>query len=146
MKSINENAPVKCTQSIMINAAPEKVWQTLTNINRWSQWQSEIPFAEFKGTLQTGKKFDWKTGGVTIHSTIHTARPNESFGWTGKTIGLYAIHNWSLKKLEAGTEVTVAESLEGWLAVLLKGTFNKNLQTGMAKWLNLLKIECEKTL
>ena len=145
MKPINESAPVKCTKSVFIDASPERVWRVLTDIDRWSKWQTDISFSKQNGGLQAGETFTWKTGGVKISSVIHTAELNSQFGWTGKTIGVSAIHNWILEPHEAGTNVTVAESLEGWLASLLKGVFNKNLEKGMSRWLNLLKTECEKS-
>jgi hypothetical protein len=36
MKSINNNAPVKCSKTITINASSEKVWAVMTNINDWA--------------------------------------------------------------------------------------------------------------
>ncbi len=37
-----------------------------------------------------------------------------------------------------------SESMEGFFAKLLKSSFNKNLEQGMQRWLDLLKNECEK--
>ena len=144
MKSINANAPVKCSKSIVINADSKKVWQLISNINGWSSWQTAISKPQLQGELQPGAKFVWKTGGATIHSTLHTVAPYSAFGWTGKTFGMYAIHNWTVKESNCVTTVSVEESMEGLLASLLKGSFNKNLEKGMLQWLALLKTEAEK--
>ena len=144
MKSINNNAPVICSKSITINADCEKVWSILTNINNWASWQTEISKPKLNGELLPNTTFDWKTGGAKIHSTIHTVEPFSYFGWTGKTLGMFAIHNWSLTEINGQTEVSVDESMEGFLANLFKKSFNKNLEKGMHNWLELLKIECEK--
>lgn len=144
MKSINNNAPVKCSKTITINASSEKVWAVMTNINNWANWQTDIRNPKLNGALKPETTFDWKTGGVTIHSTLHTVDPFKSFGWTGKTFGMFAIHNWILTETNGQIQVSVDESMEGVFAKLFKKSFNKNLEKGMQNWLDLLKQECEK--
>ena len=144
MKSININAPVKCSKTITINANSEKVWQVITNIDKWATWQTEISNPKLNGELKPKTTFDWKTGGAKIHSTLHTVEPFRQFGWTGKTFGMFAIHNWTVTEKDGKTTVNVDESMEGFFAKLLKKSFNKNLEKGMQTWLDLLKKECEK--
>jgi len=74
---------------------------------------------------------------------LHTINPEKEFGWTGKTFGMFAIHNWTLTELNGQTIVKVDESMEGFLARLFKKSFNRNLKKGMVKWLDLLKRQCE---
>ncbi len=143
MKSINYSAPVWCSKSIAINASNEKVWLVLTNINSWPSWQPEITNSKIKGALKPETTFDWKSGGASIRSTIHTVDPFTNFGWTGKTFGLHAIHNWNLQVKDGQTIVSVAESMDGFIAKLFKGPFNRNLEKGMHRWLGFLKKECE---
>jgi len=144
MQSINNNAPVKCSKKIIINAPIETVWKTLTNIDNWEHWQKEISNTELNGELKVGSTFQWKTGGAKINSKLHTVKPLEQFGWTGNSFGMTAIHNWAISETNGQTNVLVEESMEGFLAKLLTKTFNKNLEKGMQKWLELLKEECEK--
>jgi uncharacterized protein YndB with AHSA1/START domain len=144
MKSINENAPVKCSKSITINADAKKVWTVLTNIDSWASWQMDISKPTLNGDLKPETTFDWKTGGVRIHSTLHTVEPYTKFGWTGKTFGMFAIHNWIITEIDGKTIVAVDESMEGFLAGLFKKSFNVNLEKGMQKWLELLKETCER--
>ena len=144
MKNINNNAPVKCSKSITIDASSAKVWNVMTNINNWSSWQTDISKPALNGELKPGSTFDWKTGGARIHSTLHTVEPFQNFGWTGKSLGMLAIHNWTLNEIKDQTQVSVDESMEGFFAKLFKKSFNRNLENGMQNWLNLLKKECEK--
>jgi uncharacterized protein YndB with AHSA1/START domain len=144
MKSINNNAPVKCSKTITINASIEKVWQAMTNIDNWDNWQTDISKPKLNGELKPETTFDWKTGGAKIHSTLHTVEPFKNFGWTGKTFGIFAIHNWTLTETNEQTKVSVDESMQGSFAKLLKKSFNKNLEKSMQTWLDLLKKECEK--
>jgi uncharacterized protein YndB with AHSA1/START domain len=112
-KQINTKAPVQCSKTILINAKAERVWAVITAIDHWADWQRDISKPKLNGSLATGTTFDWKTGGARIHSTIHTVEPFHSFGWTGKTTGMYAIHNWTLTEEDRQTRVSVDESMEG---------------------------------
>ncbi len=144
MKSINHHAPVQCSKTITIHAGIEKVWEIMTNIHQWAAWQTDISDPVLKGSLQAGTGFDWKTDGAKIHSVLHTVEPYQHFGWTGKTFGIFAIHNWTLEEKGGTTLVTVDESMEGLLTKVFKKSFNRNLEKGMEKWLMLLKATCEK--
>lgn len=146
MKNINNNAPVKCSKAIAINASTDKVWDVMTSINLWSNWQTDITKSKLNGELKPETTFDWKTGGVKIHSTLHTVEPFKNFGWNGKTFGMFAIHNWTLTVTNGKTIVSVDESMEGFFANLLKKPLNKNLEKGMQNWLDLLKKKCENNV
>lgn len=144
MKNINNNAPVKYSKTIIINADSKIVWTVLTDIDNWANWQTDISKPKLNGELKPETTFDWKTGGVNIHSTLHKVNPSCQFGWTGKTFGMFAIHSWTLTEINGKTVFEVNESMQGFLAGLFKKPFNKNLETGMETWLDLLKQECEK--
>ncbi len=144
MQNINHKAPVSCAKSIVIPAPASHVWKVLTDINRWPEWQREISKARVNGPLEAGTTFDWKTGGMAIHSTLHTVQPSTHFGWTGKVMGIYAIHNFSLLEENGQTTVRAEESMEGLLASLFRKSFGKSLEKGMLSWLEALKTECVK--
>ena len=97
MRSINNNAPVKCRKKISIKANSNVVWTALTNIDDWKQWQTDISSSKINGNLEAQTTFDWKSGGAKIHSTLHTVKPNTQLGWTGKAMGILAIHNWQIR-------------------------------------------------
>jgi hypothetical protein len=142
--TINSSAPAKCSKSIAIHGSSQQIWSVMTDINKWPQWQKDIRKARIKGELSADTKFDWKTGGITIHSKLHTVAPFMHFGWTGKSLGIYAIHNWSLRESGSNTIVNVEESMEGILVKLFRKTFNMKLEKGMLAWLEYLKKECER--
>ena len=144
MRSINYNAPLKCSKTLAINASSERVWEIMTNIDQWANWQTDISRAKINGILKPNTTFDWQAGGVKVHSTLHTVEPYKQFGWTGKAFGIYAIHNWTLSEDNGQTTVSVDESMEGFLAKLFKMTFSQNLEKGMQTWLDLLKKESER--
>jgi hypothetical protein len=144
MKTINENAPIVSRKTITIEAKPEKIWRILSNIDEWPTWNNEITNAKLHGPLQPNVSFTWKSGRMKITSMLHTVAPYYSIGWTGKVLGIYAIHNWNLKVVDGFTEVMVSESMEGLLAKLFKKKLQPTLEKGMENWLELLKKESEK--
>lgn len=143
MKPVNNNAPVFNTKTILINAKPENVWTVLTNIDGWNTWLTTVSKSKLNGPLTRGTTFEWKTGGMKIRSKLHTVEPFSNFGWTGKVYDIFAIHNWTFKEVDGWTEITVSESMEGFSAKLFKKSFNKSLENGMIKSLELLKQACE---
>ncbi|MCU0433021.1 MAG: SRPBCC family protein [Bacteroidia bacterium] len=142
--NVNDNAPVKCSKTILIHAAPEKVWKVLTDINRWPNWYSPISQAALKDSLAADAAFRWKMNGTSIQSQLHTVKENELFGWTGQAMGTVAIHNWTFIAEDGKTRVEVDESMDGFMAKLFSKMLRKNLEQGMNTWLEALKQECEK--
>lgn len=141
---INKEAPVVQKNEININATPDKVWEILTNIDSWNEWNNRIKKPILQEELKVGAIFSWKTGGSKIKSKTHTFIPKRKFGWTGKTFGATAIHNWYLEPNENGTKVKVEESMEGWIIGLIKKKMNQKLADDMKFWLERLKFESEK--
>ncbi|WP_343671211.1 SRPBCC family protein [Chitinophaga sp.] len=142
--SINLNAPVKTYQQITINASPEKVYQVMSDIDHWAQWQQDVTEPKLNGPFEKGSSFDWKSGGLTIHSTIHTAIPGQKIGWSGKALGAFAIHNWTFVAENGHTTVKVEESMEGWLVYVMRNKFQKGLETSLQVWLKNLKAKAEQ--
>ena len=140
---IDSGAPVVCSRVIQIDADIQNVWSILTNVNAWNTWQKDISASELKEPLAPGASFLWKSGGMRIHSTVHSLKHGISFGWTGKAAGIRAIHNWTLSQLNGHTEVVVEESMEGPMALLFRKFLQKSLDQGMQNWLNYLKKRCE---
>jgi len=140
---VNENAPVKSKSRIEINAPIGTVWKVLTDIHNWKKWQKAVTQIIVHGEIREGTKFDWKAGGLSFKSEIHTVKPLLMFGWTGTTIGTSAIHNWTFEEKENNTIVTVEESLRGLFPGLFRAYFQKNLDMGVITSLEELKAASE---
>lgn len=144
LMTINQEAPILQKKEILINATPEKVWQVLTNIESWDEWNVRIKKPKLEGELNIGNSFTWKTNGSKIKSKIHSFTTNKTLGWQGEAFGASAIHNWYLEPTEIGTKVKVEESMEGWIINFMKKKMNKKLAEDIIYWLEQLKDECEK--
>lgn len=143
-EDINRNAPVQTQQQITIHASPEKIYHIMSDVNHWSTWNKDIQDPVIKVPFQKGNSFDWKSGGLTIHSTLHTATPYRKIGWSGPAFGAFAIHNWTLVPNGDSTIVIVDESMEGWLVSMMRKKFQSHLEQSLQVWLGDLKNEAEK--
>ena len=69
-----------------------------------------------EGPVATGTVFRWKAGPGTITSTIQRVERPRLIAWTGRTLGIEAIHDWHLDARDGGTFVRTEESYEGLVA------------------------------
>lgn len=144
MRDINPHAPVQSRMSVVINSNSVDVWNILTDIDRWPEWQTNIKRAKLEGALKPGAFFKWKSGGMNIRSEIHTVEPYSLFGWSGNAFGLFAIHNWKITELNKQVEVKLEESMDGLLAKLFKKMLTGSLEKTNKAWLEMLMKECER--
>jgi uncharacterized protein YndB with AHSA1/START domain len=140
---INHQAPLVSQKEMFIQASPEVIWKIHTAINDWPQWQPTIDMANLDGPLAIGSIFQWKSGGLTITSTIQVVEPNRQVGWTGKALGTRASHTWIFKPHNGGTMLTTEESMEGWLVSILKLFMPRFLEGSLDTWVQSLKSKAE---
>ncbi|MDQ2984212.1 MAG: SRPBCC family protein [Actinomycetota bacterium] len=144
MVEINEKAPVKCAGEIEIAAPPEIVWDVLTAINDWPSWNPHVKSASLQGGLEPGSEFRWKAGPSKIVSTLQQVEPPRLLAWTGKTMGIKAVHVWRLEPRNGSTLVRAEESFDGLLARVLRAPLQKMLDKSLQEGLQHLKAEAER--
>jgi uncharacterized protein YndB with AHSA1/START domain len=139
--NIQENAPVKASVSVEIDAPPEHVWHLLTAIDDWPEWQTDIGSAKLDGPLQSGTSFTWSAG-MSTHSRLALVKPPEEIAWTGTAFGANAVHVWKLHRLPGNrTLVKTDESMDGFLTWFYS---SKKLEESDRRWLSNLKAASEK--
>ncbi len=143
-RDINHAAPVVAEAEIEIDAELERVWQALVDVERWPLWNRDVKHVRLHGDTREGSVFRWKTHSGTITSTFQTVEPPRHVSWTGKTMGLQAIHVWSLVRTDDKTTVKTAESFEGLLARVLRRPLNTALQKSLDNALEALKVESQR--
>ncbi len=140
---VDNNAPLVAKKEGLISAPIDLVWKIQSDINHWPSWQKEISYAKLLGKLATGTAFEWKAMGMNISSILEEVVDNKIIGWSGKSIGMTAVHIWKLEKQGNKTKVTTEESLSGWFPQLIK-LFQPNfLDQSLSKALSTLKTEAE---
>lgn len=140
---IDYNAPLHAEKNVHISAPLEMVWLELTNIDQWPEWQPDVTASRVAGGLAAGSMFYWKAKGLDITSRIQVLEPMQRIGWTGKSLGMRAIHLWTFEKREDGTHVKTEESLSGWFPRLLKLFDPRFLEKLLQNSLQVLKTHVE---
>ena len=91
------NAPVFATGEVEVAADPDTVWAVMADIGRWPSWNPDIKAATVQGPVQPGSSFSWKAGPGTIRSTFQVVQRPTELSWTGRTMGIGAIHVYQLR-------------------------------------------------
>lgn len=141
---INTAAPVVAVDEIEIEAPPEAVWDVLTDFEAWPAWNRDVKSMAIDGDVSAGTVFRWKAGPSTITSTIRRVERPQLIAWTGKTLGVRAIHFWHLAPRDGQALVRTEESYQGLLARVFSGRLRKTLETALADGLADLKSEVER--
>ncbi len=140
----DNSTPVSAHAEIDIEVPVADVWRLQTDIANWKKWNADIEEISISGPVKPGTEFIWKAGGFTIQSKILEVIPNKQIMWSGKMIGISAVHKWEFTERNGITHVYTEEEFKGFLAWLLPGTLRKTLQNSLDRGLNLLKQNLEK--
>jgi uncharacterized protein YndB with AHSA1/START domain len=141
---INFHAPVLAADEVEIAAAPELIWDLIAGINHWPYWNRGVKSASLNGPLAVGTEFRWKSGPNTITSTLQRVERPRLISWTGRALGIIAIHVWRLRPHQDATIVRTEESWEGPLAKILQLPMQRVLERSMDAGLLTLKVEAER--
>ena len=141
---IARDAPISSAVEALIAAPIERVWAVLTAVEEWPSWNPDVKSAALDGPLAEGSTFRWKAGPGTITSQIEHLDPPRLVVWTGRTLGIRAVHVWRLAATNGQTLVRSEESYDGLVARLLRGRLQKTLDTALADGVTHLQAEAEK--
>lgn len=137
---INPDASIRDSQSIIINAPIDTVWQVISNISEWSDWNPSIKSVKVN-QVEVGGSFSWNISGTTIKSVIRKIQDKELISWTGTALGIKAIQVWKLEADGDQTIVTTEESMEGFFTLFFS---HQKLHNSLVQWLENLKQRAEK--
>lgn len=122
---------------ILINAAPEKVWEILTDFDKYPKWN---PFIKsITGNVLIGNKITARleppgAKGMTFKPRVVAFETNKEFRWIGNLLfpGLFdGEHKFELIENRNGTTTfKQSESFRGILVPLFKKMIDKNTTNG----------------
>ncbi len=71
-----------CTE-VEIQASPEQVWQTLTSLDQWPEWNPFIHHAVGKAQVGEAVDITFRSASkeMTLHCTVIKAEPNRELCW-----------------------------------------------------------------
>ena len=136
--------PVSGAAEIDVAAPVETVWRVLTDLERWPSWNPDVTSMSVDGPLAEGTVFRWKAGPGTIVSRIERVDPLRLVAWSGKTLGVKAMHVWHFEQVGETTHVRTQEALHGIVARVLRSSLQKTLDSALESGLRNLKAEAER--
>jgi pimeloyl-ACP methyl ester carboxylesterase/uncharacterized protein YndB with AHSA1/START domain len=137
-------AAVSSAAQIEIAAPPERVWELLSDIDRWPSWNPLVQRALINRPFRAGSVFRWKSGGFAVTSTLREVTGKHRIAWTGKAFGTHAVHTWEIAATNRGSILKTAESFGGWLPKLMPGAMKRTLEETLPAWLKAIKAEAER--
>jgi len=133
--AINWRAPVIAAGEIEVKAAPEVIWDIMTDVETWPDWNPDVTSVSISGRMSAGKTFTWKSGPGEITSTVQELQKPWFLGWTGKMLGIKAAHIWQIIPSDGKTLVRTEESWDGWVVRVLRGLMQKNAGKEHGEWI-----------
>jgi hypothetical protein len=145
MIDVDRDAPVFVAADMDMDASPEAVWATLTDLASWPSWYPGVKSMAADGPFEVGSKFRWSAGPGTIRSEIVTAdRPSRAV-WKGHHGGIEAVHVWTIEPVgPTTTHVHTEESWSGLLPRILRKILQTTLKKSIDKALPAIQSEAER--
>jgi uncharacterized protein YndB with AHSA1/START domain len=145
MTRFDTTAPVASTRQIEVDAAPAAVYDVLTQVEAWPRWNPDVKTVAIDGDFAEGATFRWKAGGTRLVSQVRDAEPGRIAAWSGRTMGIKAVHVYRFEPRGDRTLVTTEESFDGLVARVLRRPLQKALDSALEGGLEHLKREAERT-
>ncbi|HEX2089171.1 MAG TPA: SRPBCC family protein [Actinomycetota bacterium] len=145
MTNADRDAPVFSEGQIDIAATPEDLWDIMSDFENWPSWNPDVQSVTLEGPVAEGTTFRWKAGATRLVSTLRVVERPHALGWTGRTMGIHAIHVWRFAASPEGAIARMEESFDGVVATLFRKRLQRQLDETTAKGLQLLKETAERT-
>jgi hypothetical protein len=142
----DRGAPVFSEGRIEVSASPEALWDVLADFEKWPTWNPDVDSVTLNGPVAKGTIFRWKAGPTRLVSTLQRVDRPRALGWTGRTMGVRAIHLWRFEPRPGGAVASMEESFDGAVAKLLRRRLQKQLDETTAKGLQALKRAAERPM
>ena len=141
---VDENAAIVVRRTIRINAPIDRLWRLHTDIDGWTQWQSDIDSAHTDGPIGVGSTFHWSTAGLSIASTVYALHAPRRILWGGPAHGITGIHQWTFTPDGDATVVHTEESWDGEPVRADRANLRDALDASLASWLEHLRKAAEQ--
>jgi hypothetical protein len=120
-----------------IAAAPDRVWEVLTEFDKFGEWNPFI--VSIEGEPAVGAKLTVRLEppggrGATLHPVVTTSAPGQAFGWRGRLVarGVFdAEHRFELESPpQGGTHLVHSEHFSGVLVPLFRRSLRRHTLAG----------------
>lgn len=134
---------------VTIAAPPNVVWEILSDLDRYSEWN---PFViEAEGSLAVGSRLEVRLqppGGraTTFRPTVTVVEPERTFEWLGH-LGVRGVfdgrHRFQLEPTAVGTRLVQSEQFGGILVPVLSRSLDRSTRAGFEAMNHALKARAE---
>lgn len=132
--------------SILVNAAPERVFALYEDVANWSRWDPDTKASFIYGPFKTGTTGSLTpTKGNTVPMLLTSVIPNQSFTVESKIPLFRMLFEHELKPDGKVTQVIHRVTFSGGLAFLLGRIIGAQLNKGLPLTLAQLKVTVEGT-
>ena len=102
-------APIEVRNEAVIHAPAERVWELLTDVERWPSWYRACRWVrvEARATTVQPLAFRWKAHPVELRSTVVTTVRPHSFAITADAAGLHAERRFTFRPTPDGVSTVV---------------------------------------
>ena len=103
------SAPIEVRNEITISATPERVWDLLTDVERWPSWYRACRWVrvESPGSDDQPLVFRWKAHPVELRSAVVASIRPHSFAIIADALGLHADRTFTLRPAADGLSTVV---------------------------------------
>jgi hypothetical protein len=141
--TIDREAPVLAHHETDIRACLDDVWRLHTEVNGWTDWQTDITQAHIEGGMAPGESFDWSSFGFPVTSTVYEMTDRARVLWGGTAGGITGIHEWRFAETPDGVHVVTEESFSGGPVDAARDGMQQMLDMSLGAWLGKLKRAAE---
>ena len=137
---------MRVLEKFVTSAAPEIVWQILSDVEHWREWTPTIIeiTPEGAGGLRVGARY--RVVQPKLRPAVYEVTecvPNERFTWVQKLPGGGLVADHQIMIRNGATEVELSFSSEGGLGSVIAGIFAKKIGSYVATEAKSLKERCE---
>jgi len=102
-------APIEVRNETVVRASIERVWDLLTDVERWPSWYRACRWVrvESPGTAAQPLVFRWKAHPVELRSAVVVSDRPHSFDITADALGLHAERTFTLRPARDGSSTVV---------------------------------------
>jgi short-subunit dehydrogenase/uncharacterized protein YndB with AHSA1/START domain len=118
--------PIVVDNEIVVPASAERVWEVLTDVERWPTWYRACRWVRIEGS---GESFRWKAHPVRLRSSVVSSERPNMFAFVADGLGVHADRTFTLRRSPdgAGTTVVSHETQVGVLPRSARGYLARRL-------------------
>lgn len=130
-------SPVFVSNRLEMRAKPADVWAWLIHAASWPQWyaNSHDVVVQGGGDLALGKRFTWRTFGVSLTTKVEEFVPESRIAWLAEGSGVRAYHAWLITPREGGCTVLTEETQHGLVSRIGKLIYPNRMKAQHQLWL-----------